>query len=346
MASIHPHRSGFRVCYRVLGKQINDTVPDKATAVKRCAEVEYQLSRGIDPRTNSRIVAGVGITIEAAISEFIQWSAGQGRAARSCERDLQELTWLAEYSPQFVGQIKIEHLQQMISDFAPKCPSSHNKVVAALRAFGRCAVQNGWWSENIALQLHRQKVPHTLPDIFSITEIKALLSVADSPVRELIAFVATTGCRIGEATALRWTDIRDNFAVIHGPKERRDKMIAIAPEVLADITKLPRRGPYVFTTRNGTPLNRNNISKLLKDYAEEVGLDRRTTHWHKFRHTAATRMAAVLPVGMVQLALGHSSVQMTEKYVHLAGLHLKTITPVVESYASELYNKTVQLSGS
>jgi integrase len=75
---------------------------------------------------------------------------------------------------------------------------------------------------------------------------------------------------------------------------------------------------YVFATRAGTPLRRENIRKRqLKPAAEEAGVP--WAGFHTFRHTCASRLfAAGRNAVQVQRWLGHHSPSFTlATYVHL-----------------------------
>ena len=90
---------------------------------------------------------------------------------------------------------------------------------------------------------------------------------------------------------------------------------AVALEVLA------RRGAtctseYVFTHRNGT-IRPDYLSEVFKSYALKAGFS--NTRFHHLRHTACSWLAQRgVPVEAIRRFAGHSSISVTEKYMHLA----------------------------
>ena len=71
----------------------------------------------------------------------------------------------------------------------------------------------------------------------------------------------------------------------------------------------------LFTTREGNPLADRWLRKMVETYAGKARIEK-DVHPHTLRHTFATNLYHNLRV--VQLALGHSSIQTTEIYTHIA----------------------------
>ena len=87
-----------------------------------------------------------------------------------------------------------------------------------------------------------------------------------------------------------------------------------------------KSGP-VFITRNGRPLDRCAIWKMLKDLCESAGVSKDKVFPHNFRHLFA-RTFYSLQKDIVRLAdlLGHSSIETTRIYTLESGKeHLKQL---------------------
>ena len=83
----------------------------------------------------------------------------------------------------------------------------------------------------------------------------------------------------------------------------------------------------VFITRNGRPLDRCAIWKMLKDLCESAGVSKDKVFPHNFRHLFA-RTFYSLQKDIVRLAdiLGHSSIETTRIYTMESGVeHIKMI---------------------
>ena len=103
--------------------------------------------------------------------------------------------------------------------------------------------------------------------------------------------------------------------------------------VIEALKSLPRmlHNPFVFYGREaGKPL-KNGIkhSDWLK-YLEIAGIE--NLHWHDLRHTFASRLVMKgVDLYTVSKLMGHHSLEMTERYAHLAPDFLKNAVNVLVS---------------
>ena len=76
----------------------------------------------------------------------------------------------------------------------------------------------------------------------------------------------------------------------------------------------------VFVSKNGRPLDRSNIWKMLKDLCKFAGVNKDKVFPHNFRHLFA-RTFYSLQKDIVRLAdiLGHSSIETTRIYTIESG---------------------------
>jgi Phage integrase family len=72
----------------------------------------------------------------------------------------------------------------------------------------------------------------------------------------------------------------------------------------------------VFASRNGTPVNENNMAKrILKPIG--TALDMPWLSWHVFRHTHSTLTKTLeMHVNDRMALMGHASAEMTDRYTH------------------------------
>ena len=138
-----------------------------------------------------------------------------------------------------------------------------------------------------------------------------------------------TGMRLGEALAVTVDDIdaaRGVITVRH-TKTRRPRVVRLTPELLRRLRDYwratrPTR-PLLFPGTDPTRhLDSSAVQKVFKRVATEVGLGKRVTP-HVLRHTYATHMLeAGVDIHTVQLLLGHATLYMTLRYLHLSTAHL------------------------
>lgn len=151
--------------------------------------------------------------------------------------------------------------------------------------------------------------------------------------RAMIAVMWRCGLRIAETLALRPKDIdhdRGVVTVLHGKGDKR-RPVGIDPEALAVIDRwadaraqlgLNGRHPLFCCTKvtnRGNPIYSAYVRDMLKERAAAAGIEKRV-HPHGLRHTNAFELSMEgVPVHVIQLHLGHSSLATTERYIrHLA----------------------------
>ncbi len=154
-------------------------------------------------------------------------------------------------------------------------------------------------------------------------------------------FVAalTTGMRRGELEALKWDAIDldrrqltvkrtfcDRTKVVkETTKSKMIRRIPINPTLFSILAEMKLRKTSDFVFRGFGFHNAGNVIKKIATVA-----DVRTIRFHDLRHTFASQfMMAGGKIYDLQKILGHSTVQMTEKYSHLSPEHLAGKTDII-----------------
>ena len=144
------------------------------------------------------------------------------------------------------------------------------------------------------------------------------------------------GLRRGEILALRWEDIdlvagrltvcrqlREGYEGT--PKGGRRRVVPLTSGVLAVLKALPqvRRGRVIYTP-DGEPVAEAALNHGIYRVCRRAGLSERG--WHVLRHSFATHLAhfGVNP-WRLQAWLGHSSINMTMRYVHHVEEHSRPL---------------------
>jgi integrase len=184
-------------------------------------------------------------------------------------------------------------------------------VASAVDEEGEQLYPRAWNHEFIQLPLVI-KEKQNRPTITG-AEISAMLSTLKGRDAVLVALVAGTGLRIGEALALRTSDfdpLRSMLQVRRSVWRRREQapktLNAIRPvdipESLAQVLRRYMKGKegHLFTTRVGRLLDTRNVLDVLQRAGRQGG-------YHAFRRFrfAVLRKAGV-PDDLIKLWLGHS----------------------------------------
>jgi integrase len=186
-------------------------------------------------------------------------------------------------------------------------------------------------------------------------EFAILLSSVTEPWQPLVEFLAATGCRWGEATALRpgdvdlaegtariqraWRYVSGEGYQLGPPKTRRSiRTVDVAP---ATLTKLDLSGEWVFTNsgrgRRGDtgPVRAHNFNPNVwapaVARAKEKNDLTKSPRVHDLRHSNASWLIqAGVPLPVIQRHLGHESIQTTvDRYGHLDRRSSRVVADVV-----------------
>ena len=189
----------------------------------------------------------------------------------------------------------------------------------------------------------------TLPKIIPLNYIEAILSsiydykgsaktkfqqrnaLRDVAVIELLF---ATGMRISELCSLGINDINlDNGTILifgKGSKERmlqigNAEVINILKEYHTDFLRECENCGHFFANQSGNPLSDQTVRRMINKYTELASVNLHITP-HMFRHTFATSLLdADVDIRYIQEMLGHSSINITEIYTHVATAKQKDI---------------------
>lgn len=145
-----------------------------------------------------------------------------------------------------------------------------------------------------------------------------------------IAVVETlfsTGIRISELCSLKEKDVNlyDGSILIFG-KGSKERLIQIGNSDVLQLLIEYKKSSYqeikttdhFFANPNSTPLSDQSVRRMLKKYTSLAKIDLHITP-HMFRHTFATcLLEADVDIRYIQEMLGHSSINVTEIYTHVA----------------------------
>ncbi|HKE99893.1 MAG TPA: site-specific tyrosine recombinase XerD [Actinomycetes bacterium] len=216
----------------------------------------------------------------------------------------------------------------------PYRASSVARGLAAVRGFHRFLVRERLAGSDPSRQLGSPKIPSTLPKALTVEEVEALLGAVagDGPRalrdRALLEVLYAAGLRVSEATALDVDDVDLEEGLVRAfGKGSRERLVPIGRTARAAVAAWlergrpalarPRSGPALLLNARGERLSRQGCWKLLRAYAERVGLADRVSP-HVLRHSFATHLlAGGADIRSVQELLGHASLATTQVYTRL-----------------------------
>jgi len=211
-----------------------------------------------------------------------------------------------------------------------------NNYLAAVKRFFKWLNQTGQYP-NITLNVKGfKKSKGYKKDTMNEEQIADVLGVIDRTTLRgkrdyaILAILVTTGARTIEIVRSNVEDMRsqegEHVLYVQGKgRDDKDEFIVLIPEVKAAIDDyLTARGSskekealFISVARRnyGDPMTTRSISRLVKDYLKEAGIDNRRLTAHSFRHTAITNaLAAGASIQEVQQMARHASINTTMVY--------------------------------
>lgn len=156
-------------------------------------------------------------------------------------------------------------------------------------------------------------------------------------LKPLVLISLNTGARKGELFRLHWEDVdfdRKSIAlVMRGKRKSHTRHIPLnkeAYQVLVDWRRMrPEADKLVFPSKNGDKLN--NIQTSWENLRKEAKIN--NFRWHDMRHHFASRLVMKgVPLNTVRELLGHTNLEMTLRYAHLAPEQKERAVAVLERY--------------
>jgi integrase len=158
----------------------------------------------------------------------------------------------------------------------------------------------------------------SIPFIPTEEELDTLISASSRLHAPLLQFLKETGVRIGEASAIEWTEVdleRKVVAINKPEKGSHARLCPISEKLRAMLGQLPRPNHLLFRLKKESL--RKTFEAMRKRTAKKLGnprLDKIT--FHTFRHwKGTTEYHKTKDIMHVASILGHKDIHSTQKYI-------------------------------
>lgn len=210
-------------------------------------------------------------------------------------------------------------------------PYSIRTYANSLWAFCRWLYQEELITVDIAAKAKKPKLPKDQKAAFAEDDVLSMLHAAKRTQNAhrdtaIMLLLLDTGIRASELCNLTVRDFlqADNLILIRQGKGNKDRAVPISVQTSVALTRyLHRRtepindnGTALFMSAKSKHLTPSGLLQLVKRIASSAGVE--DVHPHRFRHTAALYFLRNGGDSLVlQRILGHTTLQMTNRYVHL-----------------------------
>ena len=188
--------------------------------------------------------------------------------------------------------------------------------------------------------VHSPKATHALPDFFSEKEIDTLLTANEKRTdklknrdQALLMLMFASGLRASEVVNLTFNQVDfDNRIMKVSGKGNKDRLVpftnsakesmlnyinGLRKDLLKEDTK------YIFLNSKGNKMTVRGLEYILDEIEAKTGLYGKI-HPHMLRHSFATKMLnRGVDLRTIQELLGHSSIETTSIYTHVAYENMK-----------------------
>ena len=184
--------------------------------------------------------------------------------------------------------------------------------------------------KRLTVNIKYSKTPRRLPEFLTKEEVVRLLdSITNSKHTLMITLLYATGMRVGELVSLKVRDFEfnQNYGWVRQGKGRKDRLFIIPLKLKSELLDWIEKqkldsDDWLFTGHGREHISIATIQAIIKEAVRKAKIFKHV-HPHTMRHSFATHLIQNgYAVTEVQPLLGHSSLQTTMIYLHMAAPEL------------------------
>lgn len=273
-------------------------------------------------------------TVRAFSDRFIREHAKANRQKPSSivtKESILRVHLLPRFGHFRLNQLRESDIQLLKNAVGHRKPKTVNQILSVLGTMLRVAVRWGVIREMpCRIELLKTSLgPHTFYDFDAFERLVEGSRQIDKFVHAVVLLGGDAGLRCGEILALEWGDVeleRRTLTIqrsewmgnISAPKSGRFRIVPMTAQLAAVLESLPRRGARVILQEKQEPVTQKLLRLWMLQAQAKAGLPR-TGRLHDLRHTFCSRLAMRgAPLRTIQELAGHTVIQTTMRYMHLA----------------------------
>jgi integrase/recombinase XerD len=211
--------------------------------------------------------------------------------------------------------------------------NSKRVAVGAIKSLFSFAKQLGVVSANLGVLVKSPKAKNRLAErILTQEEVQLLINSTNTPRdkqsllaardRAIVRLFYFAGLRVSELCGLKWRDLKargDGGQITVFGKGEKTRVVLVGAGMWREINELKNYAKHddpVFVSLKGGHLCRSMVFHIVKNAATRAGIEGNVSpHWLRHSH-ASHSLDRGAPIHLLQKTLGHSSVAITEMYLH------------------------------
>jgi integrase len=271
---------------------------------------------------------------EEHVAKFLDWSKQQHRAktrelhGTNCDTLMRFFRgrWLDEITPGMVEDFKLARAREArrnAQDGSIVAPATVNRALTTLKKLFHHAEKCGYGVCNPTRGVEFLSEGPGRMRVVSFAEEIGYLAAASQPLKDTAQIILDTGLRSDEVFRIRVENLDFSAHTIFNPfgktkaARRKVTMTADVMELLKARARAAK-GSFIFPSKSGLERHIGSVRKAHDAAVKKAGVE---DHFRLYdlRHTFATRaVTAGVDLPMLSAILGHTSIQMTMRYVHPA----------------------------
>ncbi|MDF5731485.1 MAG: tyrosine-type recombinase/integrase [Rhizonema sp. PD38] len=202
--------------------------------------------------------------------------------------------------------------------------NSKRVAVGAIKSLFSFAKELGVISSNLGILVKSPKAKNRLAErILTEAEVQLVINAAlNKRDRTIIRLLYFAGLRVSELCTLKWRDLKtrgDAGQITVFGKGDKTRTVLVGKSVwlsIGDLREDACKDDPVFVSGKGGHLCRSMVFHIVKNAAKRAGIEGNASpHWLRHSH-ASHSLDRGAPIHLLQKTLGHSSVAITEMYLH------------------------------
>lgn len=244
-----------------------------------------------------------------------------------------------------VAKVTTQHLSEYLMErkSGGLAAASLRQELVALKIFFRWLAARRYREGDPAEPILSPKMEQRLPDTLNEVEVQQLLEAVkgsaplDLRDRAVLELFYASGLRLSELVNAKLENLSmdEGWIRITG-KGSKTRLAPVGKKALAALDRYlksgrpelvrPKSGSWIFLSIHGAHLTPGRIKQVVRERAEQAGLDPARIHPHLLRHSFATHLLSNgADLRVIQEMLGHADIATTQIYTHVDNKRLKEV---------------------
>jgi len=263
------------------------------------------------------------VTVNQATLELLKRSKADGQSDRHIQAISQTLANFSKtHGKDIVSAIRADKVQAWLDDYRTKKGQplnavSFNTYRRYLGLFFSFCLKQGWTETNPIQRVNTKNTRSKIPRLLTPSDLKQILSAADSKVRPALSLQAFCGLRAAEVARLEWSDLLPSGHIQIGSdkaKTGRRRLTPVPANLLNYLISIRQPNGYIFGGLKG-----GNVSAL-QIALKEVRQTLKGLKWGRnaLRASALSyRLAQTKDAAATALEMGNSPAVLLRDYREL-----------------------------